>query len=237
MPRKPRFTTPGIPQHVIQRGNNRTACFFSVDDYHRYLHDLGEALIKNQCHLHAYVLMMNHIHLLITPHIPFGISHTMQDLGRKYVRYVNYVYQRTGTLWEGRYKSSLVDSEAYLLTCMRYIELNPVRAGMVEHPGEYLWSSYACNAQGEPNRLIRPHPLYDALGETAADREYRYREYFRQSMDEPQLHEIRAAVNQELVLGREDFKDQVEKMSARQVRRGVDGRPRIEEGVGIYYVY
>ena len=149
MARKPRFNLPGVPQHVIQRGNNREPCFYGDGDYQRYLGDLREAADRNDCRLHAYVLMTNHVHLLVTPMAEHGVTHLMQDLGRKYVRYINHNYQRTGTLWEGRYKSSLIDSEAYLLVCMRYIELNPVRAGMVQHPGEYRWSSY--NGNGYQN--------------------------------------------------------------------------------------
>ena len=236
MSRKPRFTLPGIPQHVIQRGNNREPCFYAEGDYWRYLHDLQEAATHNQAAIHAYVLMTNHVHILVTPGQPYSITHMMQDLGRKYVRYINHSYQRTGTLWEGRYKASLIDSEAYLLTCMRYIELNPVRASMVNHPGEYRWSSYACNATGKPNPLIRPHPLYDALGNDAQQRQYAYRELFRIHMDREQTHAIREALNQELVLGREDFKVKIECMTKRQVRPGQSGRPRIEEEQSVYYV-
>jgi putative transposase len=164
MSRKSRFLLPGMPQHVIQRGHNREPCFFAEEDYQRYLHDAHEAALKNRLQIHSYVLMTNHVHLLVTPEQPFSVMHAMQDLGRKYVRYINHSYKRTGGLWEGRYKASLVDSEAYLLTCMRYIEMNPVRAGMVEHPGEYRWSSYSANADGESNVILTMHPLYKALG-------------------------------------------------------------------------
>ena len=236
MSRKPRFVLPGVPQHVIQRGNNREPCFYSDEDNVRYLEDLHDAAIKNNAVIHAYVLMTNHVHLLVTPAQSYSIAHMMQDLGRKYVRYINHIYQRTGTLWEGRYKASLVDSEAYLLTCMRYIEMNPVRAGMVEHPGEYRWSSYAKNAQGNENELIAYHPVYDSLGKDNDERNYAYRELFRQHIENEQIHEIREALNQELVLGRDDFKDKIELMLNRQTRTGTKGRPRIEEPTGIYYV-
>ncbi len=148
MPRKARFNLLGVPQHVIQRGNNREPCFFSEADYIRYLEDLQTAADKHECHIHAYILMTNHVHILVTPFKDMGISLMMQSLGRCYVKYINHAYQRTGTLWEGRYKASLVDSERYLLTCMQYIESNPVRASMVEHPGDYRWSSYSYNAYG-----------------------------------------------------------------------------------------
>ena len=131
MARKPRFNLPGVPQHIVQRGNNREPCFYTSADYRRYLEMLREAASRNQVRIHGYVLMTNHVHLLATPDDAFGISHMMQDLGRKYVLYINRTHGRTGTLWEGRYKTSLVDSDDYLLSCMRYIELNPVRAGMI----------------------------------------------------------------------------------------------------------
>ena len=198
MSRKPRFTLPGVPRHVIQRGNNREPCFYAEQDYWRYLHDLKEAATHNQAAIHAYVLMTNHVHMLVTPGQPHSITHMMQDLGRKYVRYINHTYHRTGTLWEGRYKASLIDSEAYLLTCMQYIELNPLRGRMVSHPGEYCWSSYACNATGQPNPLVSPHPLYEALGNDAQQRQTAYRELFRMHMDHGQVHAIRKALNQEL---------------------------------------
>lgn len=239
MARKPRFSLPGVPQHVIQRGNNRDPCFFAEDDYHRYLVDLREALDRNDCRLHAFVLMTNHVHLLLTPMSEHGVSHLMQDLGRKYVRYINHTYWRSGTLWEGRYKSSLIDSEAYLLTCMRYIELNPLRANMVMHPGEYRWSSYAANANGRDNPLLSLHPVYQQLGLKPASRQHAYRELFRLHMDHTTVHDIREALNQELVLGREDFKIRIEQMTQRQTRPGRMGRPRTidaAESVSDYYV-
>lgn len=239
MARKPRFGLPGVPQHVIQRGNNREPCFYGDDDCHRYLDDLRDALIDNECRLHAYVLMTNHVHLLLTPMSEHGVSHLMQDLGRKYVRYINCTYRRSGTLWEGRYKASLVDSEIYLLACMRYIELNPVRANMVKHPAEYRWSSYACNAQGTEGLLVTHHPIYRQLGATPDQRQHAYRELFRHHVDNALLHEIREALNQELVLGRDDFKDRIAEMTKRQTRPGRSGRPprdRAEEARADYYV-
>lgn len=180
--------------------------------------------------------MTNHVHLLVTPGAPYSIMHMMQNLGRKYVRYINHTYKRTGTLWEGRYKASLVDSEAYLLTCMRYIELNPVRANMVTHPSEYQWSSYAANATGKNNPLIEPHPLYQSLGGTPELRYFIYRELFRSHLDPEQVHQIREALNQELVLGRDDFKVKIEQMTLRQTKSKPLGRPSVEEERGIYYI-
>ncbi|NIP71830.1 MAG: transposase [Gammaproteobacteria bacterium] len=235
MARKPRFNIVGIPQHVVQRGNNRTPCFFCVSDWRRYLRDLRQAAEENHADVHAYVLMTNHVHLLVTPRAPYSITHMMQDLGRKYVRYVNRTHQRTGALWEGRFKASLVDSEGYLLTCMRYIELNPVRAGMVMHPGEYGWSSYAHNGMGKEDLLITPHPLYAALGEDTSQITRAYRELFRSPLASEALHAVREALHQELVLGREGFKDQIEMMTKRQARPGQVGRPRVEEATSADY--
>jgi REP-associated tyrosine transposase len=236
MSRKSRFNLVGLPQHVIQRGNNREPCFYADDDYFRYLHDLKDAADKNRCAIHAYVLMTNHVHLLVTPFKDNGVSHMMQDLGRKYVRYINHSYKRTGTLWEGRFKSSLVDSEKYLLTCMRYIELNPVRASMVSHPGDYCWSSYACNGMGKSDALINKHLLYSQLGNNDSEQLYAYRELFKNHLDSGDLHGIRNALNQELVLGRDDFKEKIEQMTKRQVNPAQMGRPRIAEEQGVYLI-
>jgi len=236
MPRKPRFNLIGIPQHVIQRGNNREPCFYAEADYRRYLNDLWEVAKKYRCRIHAYVLMTNHVHILVTQMMEHGISQMMQALGRRYVYYINKTYKRTGTLWEGRYKASLIDSDAYLLTCMRYIELNPIRANMVSHPGEYTWSSYQANAQNDDDPLIDNHPLYAALGPTDESRQSAYRELFRHHIDNETLHDIRATLNHELVLGRSYFKEKIEKMTERQTRLGQPGRPKIEEEEAIYYV-
>lgn len=234
MPRKPRFNLVGIPQHVIQRGNNREPCFYSELDYRRYLTDLYHSAEKFHCHIHAYVLMTNHVHLLVTPMLESGISKMMQALGRRYVRYINKTYRRSGTLWEGRYKSSLIESEGYLLTCMRYIELNPVRAHMVNHPGEYKWSSYHVNAQGVIDTNIKPHPLYTVLSPVPKRRQYAYQELFRDDKDVDTLHKIRESLNHELVLGCSRFKDKIEAVTKRQTRLGQPGRPRIGDEEGVY---
>ncbi|MBV2093395.1 MAG: transposase [Candidatus Thiodiazotropha sp. (ex Codakia orbicularis)] len=234
MPRKPRFNLIGIPQHVIQRGNNREPCFFSEQDYFRYLDDLTIASNKYGCKVHAYVLMTNHVHLLLTPTQEHGISNCMQALGRRYVRFINHKYQRSGTLWEGRYRSSLIDSDSYLLNCMRYIELNPIRAKIVTHPFEYKWSSYVSNALGKNNILVTAHPSYLALGHTPESRQSSYRELFRHQPDDHELREIRDTLNHELVLGRSWFKCMIEEMTNRRTCMGKPGRPRIEEEIGVY---
>ncbi len=232
MPRKPRFNLPGIPQHVVQRGNNREPCFFTQADYPCYLEDLGRSINRFSCQLHAYVLMTNHVHLLVSTTQDYGISQMMQALGRRYVRYVNRRYKRSGTLWEGRFKAGLIDSENYLLTCMRYIEMNTVRANIVDHPAEYRWSSYAANAQGQWDPLITPHPAYLALGRSAVKRQKAYGELFQQQLDDPLLDDIRQALNHEHGLGCPSFKDRIEELSNRQVRLGQPGRPRSKGGAG-----
>lgn len=164
MARHPRFCLPGYPQHVIQRGNNRDILFADDQDYRVYLEILGEASQRFGCAIHAYVCMTNHVHLLVTPIGESAISQTMQSLGRKYVQYFNHRYQRTGTLLEGRYKASLIDSDGYLLTCYRYIELNPVRAGMLEKPMRYSWSSHRYNAAGYTDSLVIEHRCIPSWG-------------------------------------------------------------------------
>jgi len=228
MPRRARIRFAGIPQHVIQRGNNRSACFFADEDYRSYLDSLQQGAERYGCDIHAYVLMTNHVHLLITPESDDSLSGMMRYLGSRYVQYVNYTYQRSGTLWEGRYKSSLIDSERYLLTCYRYIELNPVRAGMVDDAGEYKWSSYGTHALGQANELIRDHSCYLALGQTDEARQSAYQAMFRHQVDEESLKAIREAVNRGIALGSERFKDEIEAALARSVRPGAVGRPRKE---------
>jgi len=216
MARLPRLNLPGIPQHVIQRGNNRHVCFYTEQDYTVYLSKLKEYSEKYQVAVHSYVLMTNHVHLLMTPEEGNGVSKLIQSLGRYYVRYVNKTHGRTGTLWEGRYKSTLVDSENYFLTVSRYIELNPVRADMVGHPGEYPWSSYQKNAMGKLIKLITPHFCYQSLGKNDEERQTAYKALFQQMIPDDTLKEIREATNKAWVLGEERFIKQIEKQTARR---------------------
>jgi putative transposase len=157
MARLNRLCPVGIPQHIVQRGNNRQVCFNGDEDMAAYANWLKEFSVKFQVDIHAWVFMTNHVHLLATPRIENGISKMMQSLGRQYVRYFNYTYKRSGTLWEGRFKSCVIQSADYLLKCYRYIELNPVRASMVNYPDEYRWSSYHANALGVESALCTPH--------------------------------------------------------------------------------
>ncbi len=229
MARLPRFSLPGQPQHVIVRGNNRAEIFRADADYRFYLEKLQLACEKHACRLHAYVLMTNHVHLLINPQEAQSIGKAMQLLGRYYVQYYNYNYQRTGTLWEGRHKATLIDSEAYLLTCMRYIELNPVRAGMVTHPSEYPWSSYQCNALGQPNELITPHLEYARLGKTNEEQQAAYRQLFKHRIPEGSLDEIREATNKAWALGSDRFKQRIQKQLERRVEPNARGGDRKSE--------
>jgi len=190
MSRRPRVTLPNIPLHLIQRGNNRQVCFIADEDYRFYLDWLAEYAGETGCRVHAYVLMTNHVHLLVSPPHGEAVGKMMKALGQRYVQYVNRSYQRSGTLWEGRYRSCLTQTESYLLACQRYIELNPVRAGMVAHPAEYRWSSYRANAQGESNNLIVAHEVYKALAQDAESRQAAYRELFRYELEPGLVDEI-----------------------------------------------
>ena len=229
MARLPRFVIPGQPQHVIVRGNNRSEIFCAEADYRFYLEKLQLACGKHACEIHAYVLMTNHLHLLITPQDEQGLSKTLQMLGRYYVQYYNYSYQRTGTLWEGRYKATLIDSEAYLLTCMRYMELNSVRAGMVEHPSDYPWSSYHYNALGQSNELVKPHLEYLRLGRADGERQAAYRQLFKHHIPESSMTEIREATNKAWVLGNDRFKQRIQQRLERCVGPKAKGGDRKSE--------
>lgn len=229
MPRLPRLNFPNIPQHIVQRGNNRQTIFFHEDDYHTYLDYLREALIKNGCKLYAFVLMTNHVHLLASGETSAGISALMQSLGRRYVRHINASYQRSGTLFEGRFKSSLVDSERYLLTCMRYIELNPLRAGIVGDPGDYRWSSYSHHV-GESVIDWLSEPLeFRHLAATAEARAMAYRQLVQQALTSSDLEAIRLHLNKDCALGTSQFQDRIAAMAGRRAKVVAQGRPRIRQ--------
>jgi putative transposase len=203
--------------HVIQRGNNRQACFASDADFKAYAHWLLEASLKFGVQIHGWVFMTNHVHLLMTPHQADAISRTMQYLGRYYVRYFNFNYQRTGTLYEGRFKSSIVQNRNYLLACLRYIELNPVRAAIVEDPSDYSWSSYRAHALGVKMKLWTPHQEYLALGSTQASRSITYRKLVEEDFGTELISEIRNAVNTGLVLGNNRFRRKVEDLTGQRL--------------------
>ena len=231
MPRRARISIPGIPWHIIQRGNNRSACFYADEDYQFYLHHLQEQSEKHECKIHAYVLMTNHVHLLLTPEKENSAARLMKNLGQRYVQYVNRTYRRSGTLWEGRFRSCLAQSEEYVLACYRYIELNPVRADMVKHPRDYSWSSYRFNAEGKKSDLLTPHEEYLRLGRVELDRRKTYRELFKAHIALDIDDQIRSATNGNYALGNQRFQDQIAKMVGRRVTKGKAGRPKVcEEG-------
>jgi putative transposase len=226
MPRRARIALPNVPVHLVQRGNNRQPCFFADEDYLHYLDWLAEYAGKSGCRIHAYVLMINHVHLLLSSDRADAVGTLMKSLGQRYVQYVNRVYRRSGTLWEGRFRSCPVQEEDYLLGCQRYIELNPVRANMVGHPADYRWSSHRANAQGEEDAVVQPHPLYEALGADAASRQAAYRELFRYELEPGLVDQIRRATNGNFALGNAQFAQVVATMIGRRAVPGQSGRPR-----------
>jgi putative transposase len=226
MPRTSRIDLPGLPQHLICRGNNRSDIFFRDGDRLVFLRYLAQACTDNDCAVHAFVLMSNHVHLLATGNASMAISKMMQDLGRRYVLYVNSTYERTGALYEGRFKSSLVETSSYFLTCMRYIELNPVRAGMAREAGEYPWSSFGQNAGGEPSGLVTPHPEYLQLSVDPQRRSEAYLRLFHEGIPDHQLAAIRRSASMNRALGGEHFCNAIEATLQRPVRVTPHGRPR-----------
>ena len=225
MPRRARLSISGIPWHIIQRGNNRSVCFHAEEDYQFYLHFLQEFSVKFGCAIHACVLMTNHVHLLLTPQKPDSASLLMKHLGQRYVQYINRTYKRSGTLWEGRFRSCLTQSEDYVLACYRYIELNPVRAGMVNQPKDYRWSSYHTNALSKASNLITPHEEYLRIGRDQQTRLENYRALFKAHLDEEIVGQIRNATNGNFALGGERFQKEIETALGRRARRGKSGRP------------
>lgn len=225
MARQPRLDLPGIAQHIVQRGNDRQPCFFAPIDYQRYRHDLREIAMGEGCAVHAYVLMTNHVHLLLTPQETGSVARLMQSLGRRYVRYINDRYHRTGTLWEGRYKACPVDGDVYLLRCYRYIELNPVRAAMVPDPADYPWSSYHANATGAYDPLVRTHPFYRRLADTSEERCATYSQLVSEAMDDEDIADIRAHLQRQHAYGNPRFRAAIEKQLGRRAGPAKIGRP------------
>lgn len=225
MPRRARIVAADTPFHVIQRGIDRGACFFSEDDFRFYLKALATAASSENVAVHAYVLMTNHVHLLVTGEAPDGISNLMKRLGQCYVQRVNRTYGRTGSLWEGRFRSCLVQADNYLLACQRYIELNPVRAGMVNKPGDYRWSSFHANTGQAIDRLLTPHAVFLDLGVSAERRHAVYRELFDEHLEPALVARIRESANGGFVLGSERFQREIAFMLGRRTWKGSPGRP------------
>lgn len=225
MPRKPRFYLSDVPVHIVQRGHSRAPVFFEEQDYATYIYWVSEAVEKYDVSVHAFVLMTNHVHLLITPSQGDQVSPFMQFIGRRYVPYINHKYGKSGSIWEGRYKASLVQEDGYLLNVMRYIEMNPVRAGMVELPGHYRWSSFCHNIGKRAISFIREHSIYQRLGADCAERRSAYLELFRGQTDVTELNNIRDAWQTGTPLGNKYFRDKVEQQLSRKVGYTRRGRP------------
>lgn len=229
MPRGPRPVAPLIPHHVIHRGNNRQIIFAEPDDYIYYLACLRSAKALYSCRIYAYVLMTNHVHLLVEPSGPTDLGRFMKRVAGRYTRYMNRKYGRTGTLWEGRFKSALVEGERYLLAVSRYIELNPVRAKLVSDPGEYRWSSYTAHASGDTDGTVDFDPWYQSLGTTAEERGKRYAAWVMESIPAGEWEAIRKSIQREGFVGDPRFKEQIEILLGRAVEMRAPGRPRMLE--------
>lgn len=225
MARLPRLTVPGLPHHLIQRGNNRQQIFLAPTDYQFYLELVQEHATQFGVAIHAYVLMSNHVHLLATPGTQDALPKMMQAVGRRYVRRFNDSHGRTGTLWEGRYKSTMVQTERYLLACMVYIDLNPVRAGLVSHAADYAWSSHGHYAGLRTDPLITPHPLVWALGNTPFAREAAYVALVQQGVSASQLQDLTQSALRGWALGDERFVAELQLRTPRRVAKGRAGRP------------
>jgi putative transposase len=225
MARLPRLTVPGYPHHIIQRGNNRQAIFASADDYRELLAMLEQHAGECGVAVHAYVLMSNHLHLLATPETVEGIPEMMQSVGRRYVRYFNRRQGRTGTLWEGRYRSTLIQAERYLLACMVYLDLNPVRAGIAELPAEYPWSSHLHSIGRRHDRLITPHPIYWELGNTPFAREAAYAQLVQSGLARCDVQALTDSALRGWALGEPDYVADLQKRTSRRVVKSRAGRP------------
>lgn len=226
MARLTRITIPSYPHHIVQRGNNRQAVFFTDNDYCFFLECLRQAKFQCSCRIYAYVLMTNHVHLLVEPSEVGDLGRLMQSVGRRYVRYINESYQRSGTLWEGRFRSAVVSRDEYLMVCSRYIELNPLRAGVVRHPKEYRWSSYQHRALGKADGLVDEDPWYAGLGRSAEERQRMYREWVESGVSKGEWEQIRKATQRGRVIGKEEFQEEVGAVVGRRVVGESRGRPR-----------
>lgn len=235
MPRGTRLVLPNVPLHITQRGNNRQACFHTLMDYRCYLKWLGEYAEQTGCRIHAYALMTNHVHLLVSADTKTAPSAMMKALSQRYSQYFNRVYKRTGTLWEGRFRSCVVDAEDYLLACMRYIELNPVRAGMVKHPADYLWSSYRANAQMKECTLVEPHEVLMRLRSHSRRMQGTgaYCDLFRDELNADIVREIRQATGGNYVVGSANFRKAIEATHRRRAKPLRAGRPRKAAKIGV----
>ena len=225
MPRQPRLVIPGYPHHVILRGNNRSAIFNKNEDRRFFIKYLNEAKEKTKSKIYSYCLMTNHVHLIIAPSIERGLGYMIQSLGRQYVQYINQTYKRTGTLWEGRFKSSLISNDEYLIACSIYIESNPVRARIVKDPGSYRWSSYLAKAEGSKDLLVDKDPIYDDLGKTDKEKRLEYKKWFVSGISPDRISLIRYVTQRGGVIGETGFVEKISKEVGRSVALRQRGRP------------
>jgi putative transposase len=225
MPRRARIVVAGLPFHILQRGNNRAACFVEQEDRASYLFQLRRHLRSTGILLHAYCLMTNHVHLLVTPVQADSCARLMKAVNQLHSQYMNRRYGRTGTLWEGRFKSCPIEAETYLLNCYRYIELNPVRAGIVDDPAAYPWSSYNTNAGDVRDEFLSPHEVFVALGDTATARRAIYIALLRDDRSDGPTQEIRKATSGNLALGSNAFARRLAALTGRRATPGRNGRP------------
>lgn len=229
MPRQARVVIANIPYHIIHRGNNRQAIFFGENDYKFFLEVMKEAKEKHPNKIYAYVLMSNHVHLLLEPKKRENLHQFIKLLAAKYTGYVNRIYQRTGVLWEGRFRSSPVGGERYFLACLRYIEMNPLRAGMAKELEEYPWSSYRFRAHGENSKILDYDVWYEALAEEALVRQKRYRKFFQETVLESEWKLIREMANRGGITGSQKFSEKIEKILGRKIILRPIGRPKIKK--------
>ena len=226
MPRQPRLVIAGYPHHLILRGNNRNAIFYNDKDKRFFIKCLKDAKEKTKSRIYAYCLMNNHVHLIVEPSTEDGLGNMMQSVGRKYVQYINRAYKRTGTLWEGRFKSSLISKDEYLLTCSKYIELNPVRAKIADNPQEYYWSSFGAKISGKKDGLLDEDPLYKSLGDTADQRRQNYNRMFVDVISNDKLDMVRLATQKGGVIGNSGFIAKISSLSGKRMVLKARGRPR-----------
>ncbi len=225
MARQARLVVPGYPHHVIQRGNNRASIFADDGDRHQYLSVLSDVAQRHQVNIHAYVLMGNHVHLLVTPPTDEALSRMMQDLGRRYVGWFNHKHQRTGTLWEGRFRAHLIEADGWLLRCLRYIELNPIRAGLVSNLREWPWSSLAHHLGRCSDPLVTDHPAFWQLGNTPFEREAAYARWLEEGVSAAERDRITRSLMRGQALGSERFLSAVGKQLGKDLTPARRGRP------------
>jgi putative transposase len=229
MPRRARIALAGVPMHIRHRGNNGQECFFADADRAFYVFHLKRLLLPSQCRLHAYCLMPNHVHLLVTPLVEHACARLMQRVAQLHSQYINRTYERSGSLWEGRFRSCLVQAEDYVIACYRYIESNPVRAGLCADPADYAWSSYRFNGRGASDGALVPHERYEALGRTPDERREAYRALFASDPRYWRVDEIRKASKGNFALGSEAFKRRLAAQLGRRVAEGRPGRPALPQ--------